>query len=257
MHPGTLSFGAAIHEFWVSRYTTWRYYLDDTTGRQSLARMKQDAPAVVTMLDDEARMALDDWAGHIGASPLSFASHESKQEWTPLPINASVRPVVNQVFGRTLVGQPVCRDPRWKAASTGLGLKMMLAARDLRSIPSMLRPVACNFFNTYKTFIEARKTLCGLMHPITATCCAEAGTTASRASSRSNAIQYVISASDPSRKQDVDFQLGQVFDYIFAGDNQIVNAVSIVLPERGMGPSLVRGSASGGGHYRAALSSVP
>lgn len=230
MHPGTLSFGAAIHDFWVSRYTTWRYYLDDATGRQSLARMKQDAPAIVAMLDEEAHTALKDWASSITPTPHSSANNKIKQGWISLPINASVRPVVNQVFGRVLVGEPVCRDPRWKEASSGLGLKMMLAARDLRNVPPLLRPLACHFMHTFKTFIEARETLCRLMQPITATRCKEAGTT-SRASSKSDAIQYVVNASDASRTQDVDFQLGQVFDYIFAGDNQIVNAVSIVLPE--------------------------
>lgn len=225
MHPGTLSFGAAIHDFWISRYTTWRYYLDDATGRQSLARMKQDAPAVVAMLDDEACTALDSWARTITSAAHVIAEHKGKQGWISLPINPSIRPVVNQVFGRTLVGQPVCRDAQWKESSSGLGLKMMLAARDLRNVPSWLRPVTCYFTPSYRTFIAARNALCGLMQPITAARCAEAGLSTSRTSSRSDAIQYVINASDTARKHDVDFQLGQVFDYIFAGDNQIVNAV--------------------------------
>lgn len=230
MHPGTLSFGAAIHDFWISRYTTWRYYLDDTTGRQSLARMKQDAPAVVAMLDDEARKALDSWAGSITPAALAHVptNTKRKQGWVSVPINQSIRPVVNQVFGRTLVGQPVCRDPRWMEASSGLGLKMMLAARDLRNVPSWLRPLACYFIPSYRTLIAARKALCGLMQPITAARCADARSTTLRASSKSDAIQYVINASDTPRKQDIDFQLGQVFDYIFAGDNQIVNAVGIL-----------------------------
>lgn len=232
MHPGTLSFGAAIHDFWISRYTTWRYYLDDTTGRQSLARMKQDAPAVVTMLDDEANTALESWAKSITQQRAGAReSNKIKRGWTSLPINSSIRPIVNQVFGRTLVGQPVCRDARWKEASSGLGLKMMLAARDLRNLPYWLRPLACYFIPNYKTFIATRKTLCELMQPITAARCAEAGLagpiTSPVSSKKSDAIQYLIHASDSQRKQDVEFQLGQVFDYIFAGDNQIVNAVGI------------------------------
>lgn len=220
-HPGVLSFGAAIHDFWVSRYTTWRYYLDDTTGRSSLARMKQDATNVVAHLDNEARIALVSWASSLTAQPNP--SPADKKGWVSIAINPSIRPAVNQMFGRTLVGEPLCRDAQWKEASSGLGIKMMLAARDLRSIPSWLRPLACHFIPTYRSFMTSRETLCRLMMPIIVARCKDGDATTMPP--KSDAVQYMIGASDPSRAKNVTFQLGQIFDYIFAGDNQIVNAV--------------------------------
>lgn len=94
MQSNTLSFGAAIHDFWVSRYTTWRYYLDDQTGRRSLARMKQDAPTVVAMLDDEAHTALDSWAGNPSPAADVRASTKRKVGSTPIPINPGMRPIL-------------------------------------------------------------------------------------------------------------------------------------------------------------------
>ncbi|KAK2740856.1 cytochrome P450 [Colletotrichum kahawae] len=222
-----LSFGAAIHDFWVSRHTTWRYHLDDETGRHTLmGSLKRDGAHIISALDDEISLAMDDWEQRGFQQAVNTKSPETGKQlldgWTPVEINPSFRPLVNQAFGRILVDAPLCRDPCWLAHANGLGLKMMLAARDLRAFPSWLRPVAKHFLPTYRSLMTARRELASRIDPLV-----QRRLDCSKIPDNQyhDMLEYQLNHSTEWRSDDVNFQTGQIFDNVFAGDNQIVNAL--------------------------------
>ncbi|KAK1848827.1 cytochrome P450 [Colletotrichum chrysophilum] len=214
-----LSFGAAIHDFWVSRHTTWRYYLDDDTGRQTLmGSLKRDGAHIIPVLDEEISLAMDNWEQR-GFQSINKTLETRKQlhdGWISVEINPSFRPLVNQAFGRVLVDAPLCRDPGWLDHANGLGLKMMLAARDLRTIPDCLRPLAKQFLPTYRSLMTARRELASRIDPLVQR----------RLSCRNmhddrhhDMIEYQLNHSAGWRGVDINFQTGQIFDNVFAGDS--------------------------------------
>ncbi|KAF6832753.1 cytochrome P450 [Colletotrichum plurivorum] len=221
-----LSFGSAIHDFWMSKYTTWRYHLDDETGRQTLmGALRRDGPHVVSAIDEEIERASKEWEdqyfrskkdeSHINRDP-------SDDGWADISMNPCLRPLVNQAFGRVLVDAPLCSDADWVNAASGIGLKLMLAARDLRGLHAWLRPVVKHFLPSYRTLMAARRRLAERIAPLVKARLLQDGALKEKSH---DMIGYQLQHSKGWRATDVDFQAGQIFDNVFAGDNQIVNAL--------------------------------
>ncbi|KAI6351853.1 hypothetical protein MCOR25_009701 [Pyricularia grisea] len=208
-----LSFGAAIHDFWVSPHTTWRYHLDDETGRQTLmGSFKRNGANIVRQLDEEIILAFSQW-------------RDVTDHWTELAINPSIRPLINQTFGRVLVGAPLCRSKEWLDCASGLGLKLMLAARDLRGFPSWAQPWVKHFLPTYRALMRARRPLVRLSEPLVRKKMLGLGMEKINGREDHDMINYQIKHAVGWRAMDVDFHTGQLFDNVFAGDNQLVNAL--------------------------------
>lgn len=209
-----LSFGAAIHDFWVSPHTTWRYHLDDETGRQTLmGSFKRNGANIVRQLDEEIILAFSQW-------------RDVTDHWAELAINPSIRPLINQTFGRVLVGAPLCRSKEWLDGASGLGLKLMLAARDLRGFPSWAQPWVKHFLPTYRALMGARRPLVRLSEPLVRKKLSGLGMEKINGREDHDMINYQIKHAVGWRAMDVDFHTGQLFDNVFAGDSESPNFLS-------------------------------
>lgn len=203
-----LSFGAAIHDFWVSPHTTWRYHLDDETGRQTLmGSFKRDGANIVRLVDEEILLAFSQW-------------RDVTDHWSEIAINPSIRPLINRTFGRVLVGAPLCRGKEWLDAANGLGLKLMLAARDLRGFPSWAQPWVKHFLPTYRALMKARRPLVRLSEPLVRRKLSGLGVEKIDGREDHDMIDYQIKHAAGWRAMDVDFHTGQLFDNVFAGDSK-------------------------------------
>ncbi|KAF9871787.1 putative cytochrome P450 [Colletotrichum karsti] len=221
-----LSFGSAIHDFWMSKYTTWRYHLDDETGRQTLmGSLRRDGPHIVSAVDEEIERGFQEWEDRYfqpTKEKIFVNSDASHDGWTDISMNPCLRPLVNQAFGRVLVDAPLCRDVDWLNAASGTGIKLMLAARDLRGLPAWSRPVLKHFLPNYRNLMATRRTIAERTVPLVkARLLQDSGLE----EKPHDMIGYQLQHSKGWRATDVDFHVGQIFDNVFAGDNQIVNAL--------------------------------
>lgn len=215
-----LSFGAAIHDFWISKHTTWRYHLDDETGRQTLmGSLKRDGAHVVSVIDEEIEHSFKEWEDGYFQSTKDkrHINQNTSDGWTEVSMNPCLRPLVNRTFGRVLVGAPTCSDPGWVTAASGVGIKLMLAARDLRGFHAWLRPLIKHVLPNYRILMAARRKLAEKIAPIVKERLLQDRALEQRPH---DMIGYQLQHSAGWRTTDVDFQVGQIFDNVFAGDSE-------------------------------------
>ncbi|KAK2030545.1 cytochrome P450 [Colletotrichum zoysiae] len=213
----------------MSKYTTWRYHLDDETARQTfLGSLKRDGAHIVPAVDEEIELAFAEWEGTYFPSTKDndFTNRNPIDGWTAISMNPSLRPLVNRAFGRVMVGAPLCRDPEWINAASGLGIKMMIAARDLRGIHAWLRPIVKQFLPSYLDLMRTRSKLKSMIDPLVKERIAR--DSASKDESH-DMIGYQLKHSQGWRALDVDFQTGQIFDSVFAGDSKFSSAFALLL----------------------------
>ncbi|KAK2005437.1 hypothetical protein LZ32DRAFT_664378 [Colletotrichum eremochloae] len=183
-----LSFGSAIHDFWMSKYTTWRYHLDDETGRRTLmGSLKGDGANVVSLIDKEIERAFTEW------------------EHRYFQLNEKDR-----------AGRDASNDG-WVHAASGVGMKLMLAARDLRELHGWLQPVIKHFLPSYRSLMAARRKLAKKMAPLVKEHLLQHKDSEGKTH---NMIAYQLQHSKGWRATDVDFEVGQIFDNVFAGDSK-------------------------------------
>nr|XP_036581812.1 cytochrome P450 [Colletotrichum truncatum]KAF6790255.1 cytochrome P450 [Colletotrichum truncatum] len=215
-----LSFGSAIHDFWMSKYTTWRYHLDDETGRQTLmGALRRDGQHVVSAIDEEIERGFKEWEDQFFQSSKDkghINRNASDDGWVDISMNPCLRPLVNQAFGRVLIDAPLCRDADWVNAASGIGIKLMLAARDLRGLHAWLRPVVKHFLPNYRNLMAARRRLAERIAPLVK---ARLHQDSAVEEKSHDMIAYQLQHSKGWRATDVDFHVGQIFDNVFAGDN--------------------------------------
>ncbi|KAK1957275.1 hypothetical protein LY78DRAFT_727888 [Colletotrichum sublineola] len=215
-----LSFGSAIQDFWMSKYTTWRYHLDDETGRRTLmGSLKRDGANVVSLIDKEIERAFTEWEHrYFQLNEKDRAGRDASDDgWVGVSMNPCFRPLVNQAFGRVLVGAPLCCDAEWVHAASGVGMKLMLAARDLHGLHGWLRPVIKHFLPSYRSLMAARRKLAKKMAPLVKEHLLQHKDSEGKTH---NMIAYQLQHSKGWRATDVDFQVGQIFDNVFAGDSK-------------------------------------
>jgi cytochrome P450 len=63
------------------------------------------------------------------------------EQWTPLILPMKLGPVINQVTGRVLVGQPLSRDPNWVGTTMQHVMSVMKFSDRLRTFPTIFRPI--------------------------------------------------------------------------------------------------------------------
>ncbi|KAF1948942.1 putative cytochrome P450 [Byssothecium circinans] len=125
-----LSNGHASTDFFIGNWTTIDYAIFD---HPTLDAVKKQ---YISKIGVQVGLAADE---AIHAIPRRFSSC---QDWTPVSLNATIRPLLVQIATRTTVGSELCRDPEWIDNIVGYAQSVAFASTYLKTLPPFLRPLA-------------------------------------------------------------------------------------------------------------------
>lgn len=134
-----LSFQDASLELLQMKHTVWypgmhdEYYLDVIRGP-----LTRNFPARFDDIKDEIAASFNDIV-------------PPRDEWTPIPLLATLVPIVCRTTNRLFVGLPLCRDPDWIRINCTLTVHMFNVGNILNKLPTLLRPIAGWWLSLYDT----------------------------------------------------------------------------------------------------------
>ncbi|KAL9047291.1 MAG: hypothetical protein Q9214_000091, partial [Letrouitia sp. 1 TL-2023] len=151
------------------------------------------------------------------------------EDWTPINVHPTLLRIVGRASARIFVGPLLCRDPLWLETSIDFAKCVFMGSSLLKTIPSVIRPVAALFYPIMYRIRRHHRNARKLLIPEIRRRRKQAATVPDWKSEKpDDMLQWLEDAStgaDARPERMVDRQLGMSFAAIHTTTNHLTNVV--------------------------------